>query len=196
MMMRRAVLPLARTSVAGRAARVWRRRLSPRVETILCLSEAARLEGRPAVATNAHARATRKKPESVRMQYGSVLDELSDSPRDTTSLFSTSLVPSYAASPLCSPREATHQQVSPTELLGQDLAKRLAEVEAEHKQAELARRMADVDAESKLLGATKREVEAEFNRCRQSIERAYSSVLASRGGSTCLLYTSPSPRDS
>ena len=106
------------------------------------------------------------------------LTETTSPLRDSTSFFS-SLGPSYAASPMYSPREMSYTLNSP-ESLGADLAKRLAEVESEAKQAELARRMADVDAEAKLMAATKREVEAEFTRCRQTIEAAYSSVLTTR----------------
>ena len=91
------------------------------------------------------------------------------------------LLPSYAASPIHSPRQRPNDpafSLSPTESLATDLARRLAEVEAEAKRAELARRVNDVDAEALLVQQTKREVEEEFMRCRRTMERAYSSVLA------------------
>ena len=98
------------------------------------------------------------------------------------SLLNASLVPSYAASPLYSPRElsATRVHIGAAADIQEDLVRRLAEVEVEAKQAELARRFADVDADAKLVVATTREVEAEFQRSRQTIERAYSGVLMGR----------------
>ena len=98
---------------------------------------------------------------------------------------------SIAASPLCSPREAMFSTPalqdgtvlvaarggSPTGSLSADLARRLAEVDAAAKGTELARRLADVQAEAKLVAQTKQEVEIEFTRCKQTIERAYVSVL-------------------
>ena len=67
----------------------------------------------------------------------------------------TSITPSYAASPLCSPRDASAapRGGSPTEALSLDLARRLAEVESEARNSELARRLADVDAETQMVMA-------------------------------------------
>ena len=48
------------------------------------------------------------------------------------------------------------------------------------KSAELARRLADVQAEARLVAQTKQGVNIEFMRCKQTIERAYISVLCRR----------------
>ena len=100
---------------------------------------------------------------------------------------------SFAESPRCSPREAPYSPThgagragalvaarggSPTQSISADMARRLAAVEAETKSAELARRLADVQAEARLVAQTKQEVNIEFMRCKQTIERAYHNALA------------------
>ena len=66
---------------------------------------------------------------------------------------------------------------SPVQNLSQELVRRLAEVDAEAKSMELARKLAHLQTEARLVAQTKQDVQNEFERSRQTIERAYGSVL-------------------